>query len=168
MPAQPIHFPAMTALLDRRESGAHLPLPLCIESLLAPVTCQQLLANLNGPPTGITPLRLRRLTWELGANGFIMRLQKLTGRERLLPDLHLWQGGVLAPGRESTPLTGGLLHPETGLSRALSLLLQLDGGKVGSVLLMDPETADCPQAQAMADTHRLLFHYYSPPDQGLS
>ena len=162
MPRQPINFSAMTPCLEQAERDGPCALPLALSGLLFEAS-RSVLASAEADS-----LALQRLTWELGANGFIMRLQKLTGLERLLPDLHLWQGGVLdawpgARDREDTEDREGRLHPETGLQRQLSVLLCLDGEAAGDAWLLGCGSSGGAPLESPGAGRFLLFHYYSLP-----
>jgi hypothetical protein len=162
----------MGTLLVRQAEGdgKPYPLPLRLPGLLPATVCAQLErygASDRAAQESLKPLFYRRLVWELCCNGFLMRLQRLTGTDRLLPDPHLSQGG-LVPAASLPLLLQGLTdaHPLTRLPRQLTLLITTaagDGADAGEGLVID--VADpVPITDALPGARQLLVaHYYRAP-----
>jgi hypothetical protein len=72
----------------------------------------------------------RHLTRELNAAPFVTFLERLTGIEGLVPDPHLWGGGLhqVEPGGYLEVHADFNRHPKLGLYRRLNLLVYMNHG----------------------------------------
>ncbi len=156
---QALHFPSFDASLAAADS-ASAPgdqLPLRLVSLIQPAALPVLASCAS-----VEALPMQRLVWELQANGLLMRFQKLSGLEGLLPDPHLYAGGLVEDAScEALANLFATRHPETHLDLALTLWVGLTGEAAGDAVL--ESRAGAPQSLPPGMTRALLIHYWSRP-----
>lgn len=138
-------------------------LPLLVNGLLQVAAQEPLNRDFQAAKdtASLMPLCYRRLVQELSSIGVIMRLERLSGCERLLPDVHLVGGGCTAPSYATSSWPDQ--HPQTGLERALTLAVCLQGADkhiqpgAGVLILAANAVSDdvCDRA--------FVIHYYFSP-----
>lgn len=151
--------------LVKQQDNQPYDLPLQFTALLQQATLASFQDSLNQAITAqqtqmMLPLCYRRLVQELSSIGVLMRLEKLTGLQRLLPDPQL-----IAAGCVEAAEAGGefpVQHPETGLSRALTLTIDLHDSQdkaAGNGQLLS-RVANVLEAKTSAV---FVMHYYFSP-----
>jgi hypothetical protein len=151
-----IHFPSLGKLLQETSGQEFVPSPppVIVNELITATTCQQL------QTVKAEDLFYQRLLWQFSSAGLLNRIQKLIGFDRLLPDPHLFQAGIMTT-QEMAALHFANRHPDTQLSRCISIIVNLSAGAPqGSCLITSDPSAEI---ELLSDTELLLvLHYYRP------
>lgn len=127
-------------------------LPLVFRQIIPPDVVASLRQIAEGENSeSSSTLSCAYLVQELASHAVLMRLERLTGLSRLLPDPQLISGGC-----RSGVIEVPSVHPETGLTHALSLRIDIsDNADAGDgVLYCVGDTEVTP---------RFLMHYYYSP-----
>lgn len=126
-------------------------LPLVFRQILPPDAVMSLRQIAEGENNESFASSCAYLVQELASHAVLMRLERLTGLSRLIPDPQLIGGGCQS-GLVEVPS----VHPETGLTHALSLSIDISGNADAGdgVLYCAGDTAVMP---------RFLMHYYYSP-----
>ena len=155
---QPLNFPALGCLLQALEAdvATAMALPIAVPGLLSLNTADEL--RDLAPAVGLPRLVLRRTNWELQANGLLMRLEKLTGHQGLMPDVHVPGAGLIGDDPFARAAQLQQPHPETGLSPAICLIVALGGQAHGDAWLV--AAGEESGISVPADARRFLIADY--------
>ncbi|PIE39529.1 MAG: hypothetical protein CSA53_01090 [Gammaproteobacteria bacterium] len=151
-----LRLAALGEHLQQQVEQQPFALPLTLKHLIEPGALAALQQGFAAAceTSDTLPLPYLRLVQELSSHGLLMRLERLTGLTRLLPDQQLISGGCRHRGVEVASI-----HPETGLRLALSLRIDLgQTSSTGDGLLYNTAVAD--------DKPGFLMHYYYSPFSG--
>jgi hypothetical protein len=135
--------------------------------------------KLTCPDLGLIPEPLDRLIYELCSGPFLSWLGKLTGIERLLPDLRLFGGGLHSsgPGGRLLPHTDFHYADDLVLHRRLNLLVYFNQGwspENGGTLELWDQEKDCIAHEVLPELGRTVIfqtdadsmHGFSKPVAG--